>query len=52
MAKATVIYDRFYNRIDTALKSTSNLTQLKQFYGEVISRNNEALSSIIPDKAI
>ena len=52
MAKSTVIYDRFYNRIETSLKQPKNLHDLKLVFGEIISRNTEALSSIIPDKTV
>lgn len=52
MTKSTVIYDRFYNRIGLSLKQPKNLHALKLVFGEIISRNNEALSSIIPDKTV
>lgn len=50
--KSTIIYDRLYHRIESSLKQPKNIAALKQVFGEIISRNNEALSSIIPDKAI
>ena len=52
MAKSTVIYDRIYPRIDEALKQNKNIVTVRQVFGEMISKNNEALSSIVPDKAI
>ena len=50
--KSTIIYDMLYHRIESSLKQPKNIAALKQVFGEIISRNNEALSSIIPDKAI
>lgn len=52
MAKSNVIYERLYNRIEASLKQPKNVAALRQVFGEIISRNNEALSSIIPDRAV
>lgn len=52
MAKSNIIYTRLYNRIEASLKQPKNIHSLKQVFGEIVSRNSEALSSIIPDKAI
>lgn len=47
-----VLYNKFYKRIEASLSKSNNMAALRQFFGEVISRNNEALSSPVPDKAI
>lgn len=52
MAKSTIIYDRIYPIINDSLKQSKNIVTIRQVFGEMISKNNEALSSIIPDKAI
>ena len=49
---STVLYDRFYNRIAKALDQTKNKVALRQIFAEIISRNNDALSSDIPDKTV
>lgn len=51
-SKSTLLFDSLYPKIEKSLSSTSNLAKLREFYGEVISRNNEALSESIPCKAI
>lgn len=51
-SKSTVLYDNIYPKIEKSLSSSNNLVKLREFYGEVISRNNEALSEAIPYKAI
>lgn len=50
--KSTIIYNRLYDRIEASLKQPKNIAALRQVFGEIISRNNEALSSIIPDRAV
>ena len=53
MANAsTVLYDRFYDRIAKSLDQTKNKVALRQIFAEIISRNNDALSSDIPDKTV
>ena len=47
-----ILYDRFYHRIENVIKQQKNLVTLRQIFGEIISRNNEALSSSVPDKAV
>lgn len=49
---STVLYDRFYDRIVKALDQTKNKVALRQIFAEIISRNNDALSSDIPDKTV
>ena len=49
---STVLYDRFYDRIAKALDQTKNKVALRQIFAEIISRNNDALSSDIPDKTV
>ena len=52
MADSTVIYTRLYPRLEKALSQSNNVAKLKEFYNEVISRNNEALSDTIPSKTV
>ena len=47
-----ILFDTFYPIIERSLKQTKNLTTLKQVFNEILARNNEALSSNVPDKAI
>ena len=47
-----ILFDTFYPIIERSLKQTKNLTNLKQVFNEILARNNEALSSNVPDKAI
>ena len=49
---STVLYDRFYDRIAKALDQTKNKVALRQIFAEIISRNNDALSSDIPDRTV
>lgn len=49
---STVLYDRFYDRIAKSLDQTKNKVALRQIFAEIISRNNDALSSDIPDKTV
>ena len=49
---STVLYHRFYDRIAKALDQTKNKVALRQIFAEIISRNNDALSSDIPDKTV
>lgn len=49
---STVLYDRFYDRIVKSLDQTKNKVALRQIFAEIISRNNDALSSDIPDKTV
>ena len=51
-SKSTLLFDSLYPKIEKSLSSSSNLVKLREFYGEVIGRNNEALSDSIPCKAI
>jgi hypothetical protein len=51
-ANSTVIFKTLYPKIERALASNNNLAKLREFYGDVINRNNEALSEIIPSKAV
>lgn len=50
--KSTILYDRFYNRIAQALDQPKNRSALRQIFAEIISRNNEALSSDLPDRTV
>ena len=47
-----ILFDTFYPIIERSLKQTKNLTALKQVFNEILARNNEALSSNVPDKAV
>ena len=47
-----ILFDTFYPIIERSLKQTKNLTALKQVFNEILGRNNEALSSNVPDKAV
>ena len=51
-SKSTLLFDSLYPKIEKSLSQSGNLVKLREFYGEVIGRNNEALSDSIPCKAI
>ena len=47
-----ILYDTFYPIIERSLKQSKNLSVLKQIFNEIIAKNNDALSSNVPDKAV
>lgn len=48
----TVLFSRFYPMIESSLKQTRNVTAIRQVFNEILGRNNESLSSAVPDKAV
>lgn len=38
--------------IESSLKQTRNVTAIRQVFNEILGRNNESLSSAVPDKAV
>ena len=47
-----VLFSRFYPMVESSLKQTRNVTAIRQVFNEIIGRNNESLSSTVPDKAV
>ena len=48
----SVLFSRFYPMIESSLKQTRNVTAIRQVFNEILGRNNESLSSAVPDKAV
>ena len=48
----TVLFSRFYPMVESSLKQTRNVTAIRQVFNEILGRNNESLSSAVPDKAV
>ena len=38
--------------VESSLKQTRNVTAIRQVFNEILGRNNESLSSAVPDKAV
>ena len=48
----SVLFSRFYPMVESSLKQTRNVTAIRQVFNEILGRNNESLSSAVPDKAV
>jgi hypothetical protein len=48
----SVLFSRFYPIVESSLKQTRNVTAIRQVFNEILGRNNESLSSAVPDKAV
>lgn len=48
----SVLFSKFYPMIEQSLKQGKNLNAIRQVFNEILGKNNEALSSSIPEKAI
>lgn len=48
----SVLFSRFYPIIESSLKQNRNVAAIRQVFNEIIGRNNESLSSSVPDKAV
>ena len=48
----SVLFSRFYPIIESSLKQNRNVAAIRQVFNEILGRNNESLSSSVPDKAV
>ena len=48
----SVLFSRFYPMVESSLKQTRNVTAIRHVFNEILGRNNESLSSAVPDKAV
>lgn len=48
----SVLFSRFYPMVESSLKQTKNVIAIRQVFNEILGRNNESLSSAVPDKAV